>query len=123
MSESYTIPVPVAAGGAIARGTCLKISTGTLVVTTAATETVVAIAQDTYASGAQATGVVSGPCYALASGAITAFSLLQAGANGKVIAHDGTAANTVVGIAWQAAAADGDLILIHKCPPGVFEGI
>jgi len=123
MGESLTIPVSLAAGGAIPRGSLMILSTGTLVVSTGATTVPVAVAQDTYASGDIVAGVTHGYCYMAAhDGAIAVGDRLEPAAAGRVDTHAGTAANTVVGIAWEASAAQDDLILCQFIGPGIYDG-
>lgn len=83
------------------------------VVTAAATDDAVGIVQNGYAANATEAKVrVFGITKARAAGAITVGAPLVPAAAGEVDAHDGTTANPIVGVALEAAGAQGDEILI-----------
>lgn len=82
------------------------------VVSAAVTDDCFGIVQDGAAIGATASFCVFGKTKAIASDAIAAGAPLAAAAAGKVVTHDGTTANPIIGTALTAGGADGDEIEI-----------
>jgi hypothetical protein len=85
---------------------------GALVKTAADTDKPNGIVQDGAAIGATVNVCFFGHTKAIADDAIAQFAELMPSANGKVITHDGGADSPRIGVALQAADADGDLIEI-----------
>lgn len=113
--ENYagSVPVSFVAGGAITRNAALKMSSGTVVVTTAITDHVIGVAQQDAASGEQVPVLTSPGTVVtmVASAAILIDAMLMPGAAGKVATAAGATALTC-GQALEAAAADGNLIRV-----------
>lgn len=103
------------AGGTIAKGAACKFSAAvgnkiTVVVGTAATEVILGIATEA-ASTSDLPLVVQtgGIALCLASAAISAGAQVEVGASGKIETAGGATAHSI-GVALEAATADGDLI-------------
>lgn len=83
-----------------------------VVVTAAATDGALGVVQDSVDANATQVNVrVHGETRVIASAAIAKGAALMLAAGGKVATHDGTSTKPVVGLAAQAATADGDEIL------------
>lgn len=78
----------------------------------AATDTALGVVQSGAAIGADVDVCLFGVTRAIASAAITRGDLLEAAAAGEVALHSGTSTKPVVGIALEAATAQGDEIEI-----------
>mgnify|MGYP003627037888 CR=1 FL=1 len=95
---STIVTIEAGADLSAARGKAVKISTGK-VVTSAAAANYVPVC-------------VAGECYGLAGAAIAIGALLISNGSGELIATTATT-DFIVGVALEAADADGDLILIN----------
>ena len=87
-----------------------------LVVGAAATDTCVGITQSGAAIGADVDVCIFGVTRATASAAITRGDLLEAAAAGEVATHSTTSTKPVIGVALEAATAQGDEIEIFLGP-------
>lgn len=97
------------ADAAIAAYQVVKITTTGIDVATAATDAIVGVAQIGVAISEQCTYRFIGTTKVIASAAISAGAKLTATTGGKVVTTTSDH-NTVVGIALEAASADGDLL-------------
>lgn len=101
------------AGGAITRGTCLKLDTteGQVVVTTAITDVVFGIALDTVASGEKVRVQKRGVAKVLISAAVALGAQVMPGANGKCATAAGATAISF-GVAESQGDTDAQLIRV-----------
>lgn len=110
--ENYagSVPVSFTAGGTITRNAAVKLSSGSVVVTTAITDHVIGVAQQDAASGDQVPVLTSPGTVVtmVASAAVAVDAMLMPGASGKVATAAGATALTC-GQALEAASADGSL--------------
>lgn len=99
-----------AAGAAVSRGGCLKLSSGQVIHTTAADDDMIGVALNAAAAqGDPVTVALRAPTVKMIAGAaITAGAVVMLTTAGKVITR--TTTNAYRGIALEAAAADGDII-------------
>lgn len=118
-----TSPISFIAGGSITKDTLVKMDTtaGQVVVTTAITDMAIGAALKTVSSGEIVPVQIFGVAKLTAKAAITTnVEVMPDGAGGgKVAASSGATARSI-GVALEAAGADGDVIsvLLTMCPKG-----
>lgn len=108
----------VTAGAAVSKFSLLQNSSGNAIVATAATQLIIGASQDTSAdSGEKFPMYLGGQVLKLtASAAIAAHVRVMATTGGKIATFSSGAGVYSVGIALEAAAADGDVIEVWFCP-------
>jgi hypothetical protein len=100
--------------GAITRFSRVVLGSGGTITAADATSGDVGVAYAAAASGDEVTVILkskSGTSKHIASAAIAAGVTLQAAAAGKIVTHS---SGTLIGIAMEAAAADGDIIEVLR---------
>lgn len=111
-------PAGCLAGGAIVKDRLVKLSTtanNTVLEATASTGDVYGVALAAAATGEPVAVQQTGKARVVAGAAITAGDQLMWATGGKVVTATGT--NTVLGVALEAALADGDVIEAEiNCP-------
>lgn len=110
MSKISQIETDVIGASAVTRFELVK-TAGALVVTAANTDIPVGVVQDGYAAtAADAAVCVFGETFAVAGAAVTQYAPISPTSSGEVIDHAGS--QTRIGIALDAAAAQGDIFRI-----------
>lgn len=110
--------ISIEAGATVTKGRMVKLSSGKVIHTTAIADNAIGVATESVSSGDQCPVQLFGKAKVTASAAVTIDDPLMCTASGagKVSTAAGATA-VVVGVALQAAGADGDVIeALLACP-------
>jgi hypothetical protein len=113
-----TSPVTAAAGATITDAKVLKMSGATVIHATAEGDTAIGVSCRAAASGEFLPIQIAGIARVTAGAAITAGLEVECTTGGKVITAGGAASNSV-GVAMEAALADGDVIEVLLSVPAI----